>query len=126
MYPCFHLGMSGREKGLKKLMAINLLKRLESSVNSFRLTLERMKQQIDETLEAIDTFFETRQDVRISIQTMESMLDGDTAHRPDEHGADQSCDGHVLCSIPANRHIVACVSFNNRSVSCALGLLVSG
>ena len=72
-----YLGMSGREKGLKKLMAINLLKRLESSVNSFRLTLERMKQQIDETLEAIDTFLETRQDIRLSTQTLENMLDGD-------------------------------------------------
>ena len=72
-----HLGMSGREKGLKKLMAINLLKRLESSVNSFRLTLERMKQQIDETLEAIDTFLTTRQDVRISTQSLENMFDGD-------------------------------------------------
>ena len=72
-----YLGMSGREKGLKKLMAINLLKRLESSVNSFRLTLDRMKQQIDETLEAIDTFLETRQDVRISTQTLDNMLDGD-------------------------------------------------
>ena len=72
-----YLGMSGREKGLKKLMAINLLKRLESSVNSFRLTLERMKQQIDETLEAINTFLETRQDIRLSTQTLESMLDSD-------------------------------------------------
>ena len=72
-----HLGMSGREKGLKKLMAINLLKRLESSVNSFRLTLERMKQQIDDTLNDIDTFLTTRQDVRISTQTLENMLDGD-------------------------------------------------
>ena len=72
-----HLGMSGREKGLKKLMAINLLKRLESSVNSFRLTLERMKSQVDETLKAIDTFMETRQDTRLSLQTLESMLDGD-------------------------------------------------
>ena len=72
-----YLGMSGREKGLKKLMAINLLKRLESSVNSFRLTLGRMKQQIDETLDAINTFMETHQDVRISTQTLESMLDGD-------------------------------------------------
>ena len=69
--------MSGREKGLKKLMAINLLKRLESSVNSFRLTLERMKSQVDETLKAIDTFMETRQDTRLSLQTLESMLDGD-------------------------------------------------
>ena len=72
-----HLGMSGREKGLKKLMAINLLKRLESSVNSFRLTLERMKSQVDETLKAIDNFMETRQDTRLSLQTLESMLDGD-------------------------------------------------
>ena len=72
-----YLGMSGREKGLKKLMAINLLKRLESSVNSFRLTIERMKQQIDETLEAIDTFMETREDIRLSTQTLESMLDSD-------------------------------------------------
>lgn len=62
---------------IKKLMAINLLKRLESSVNSFRLTLERMKSQVDETLKAIDTFMETRQDTRLSLQTLESMLDGD-------------------------------------------------
>ena len=72
-----YLGMSGREKGLKKLMAINLLKRLESSVNSFRLTLERMKSQIDETLDAIEFFLEHRQDRRIEVQTMEGMLDGD-------------------------------------------------
>ena len=72
-----HLGMSGREKGLKKLMAINLLKRLESSVNSFRLTLSRMKEMIDETVYAINTYLETRQDVRLSVQTIESMLDGE-------------------------------------------------
>ena len=72
-----HLGMSGREKGLKKLMAINLLKRLESSVNSFRLTLTRIKEQIDETLQAIDLFLETRQNANLSLQTLECMLDGD-------------------------------------------------
>ena len=60
--------MSGREKGLKKLMAINLLKRLESSVNSFRLTLSPMKKMVDETIEAIDTFVTTRQDVRLEVQ----------------------------------------------------------
>ena len=48
------LSMAGREKGIRKLMAINLLKRLESSVNSFRLTLERIKNQVDDTLEKID------------------------------------------------------------------------
>ena len=72
-----YLGMSGREKGLKKLMAINLLKRLESSVNSFRLTVERMKSQIDETIKAIDLFMENRQNTILDVQTLESMLDGD-------------------------------------------------
>ena len=72
-----HLGMSGREKGLKKLMAINLLKRLESSVNSFRLTVGRMKQQIDETVDAIDKFLASKQDVRLSVQQLADMLDGD-------------------------------------------------
>ena len=72
-----YLGMSGREKGLKKLMAINLLKRLESSVNSFRLTLTRIKEQIDETLRAIDLFLETKQDAKLSMQMMDGMLDDD-------------------------------------------------
>jgi len=70
-----HLGMSGREKGLKKLMAINLLKRLESSVNSFRLTLSRMKEMVDETIEAIDDFLITRQDVRLDVQTINRLIE---------------------------------------------------
>ncbi len=48
------LSIDGREKGLRNLMATNLLKRLESSVNSFRLTLERIKAYIDETILLID------------------------------------------------------------------------
>ncbi len=72
-----NLGMSGREKGLKRLMAINLLKRLESSVNSFRLTLSRMGEQIDTTLKAIDAFLKTNQDASLSVSTLEGMLDGD-------------------------------------------------
>lgn len=48
------LSIDGREKGLRNLMATNLLKRLESSVNSFRLTLERITAYIDETISLID------------------------------------------------------------------------
>lgn len=48
------LSIDGREKGLRNLMATNLLKRLESSVNSFRLTLERITAYIDETILLID------------------------------------------------------------------------
>lgn len=48
------LSIDGREKGLRKLMATNLLKRLESSVNSFRLTLSRITEYIEHTLVIID------------------------------------------------------------------------
>lgn len=43
-----------REKSLKILMRINLLKRIESSVYSFRLTLDNILKQIEHTIEAID------------------------------------------------------------------------
>ena len=48
------LSIDGREKGLRKLMATNLLKRLESSVNSFRLTLGRITDYIEQTLATIE------------------------------------------------------------------------
>ena len=48
-------GMAGREKGIRRLMSINLLKRLESSVNSFRLTLQRIKNLIASTLDKLST-----------------------------------------------------------------------
>lgn len=50
------LSIDGREKGLRNLMAANLLKRLESSVNSFRLTLERIRTGISNVLNAIDEY----------------------------------------------------------------------
>lgn len=52
------LTVDGREKGIRKLMAINLLKRLESSVNSFRLTLTRIRDFINDSITAIDKFQE--------------------------------------------------------------------
>jgi SNF2 family DNA or RNA helicase len=45
---------SDREKGIRRLMSINLLKRLESSVHSFRLTVNKIKNLIDSTIETID------------------------------------------------------------------------
>ncbi len=50
-----NLSRSGRERGIRQLMSINLLKRLESSVNSFRLTLSRIKNYIEDTINAIDS-----------------------------------------------------------------------
>ena len=47
---------SNRELGIRRLMAINLLKRLESSVNSFSLTLQRIYTLINSTINAINAF----------------------------------------------------------------------
>jgi ERCC4-like helicases len=52
------LSVDGREKGMRKLMAINMLKRLESSVNSFKLTLERIESFITTSITAINKFEE--------------------------------------------------------------------
>lgn len=51
-----NLTQTGREEGIRRLMSINLLKRLESSVNSFQLTLKRIKALIESTIKAIDDF----------------------------------------------------------------------
>ena len=51
-----NLTQTGREEGIRRLMSINLLKRLESSVNSFQLTLQRIRTLIEDTIKAIDCF----------------------------------------------------------------------
>ena len=51
-----NLTTSGRETGVRKLMAANLLKRLESSVSSFRLTLERVFSVMNQCLNIIEVF----------------------------------------------------------------------
>lgn len=50
-----NLGQLGREQGLKKLMTVNLLKRLESSVEAFRLTVGKIESAVDKTLGRLDT-----------------------------------------------------------------------
>ena len=52
----FGLTQQGRETGLRRLMATNLLKRLESSVYSFRLTLDRIREYINSILDVIDKY----------------------------------------------------------------------
>ena len=50
------LTQQGREEGIRRLMSINLLKRLESSVYSFRLTLERIDKLIADTIDTIQNY----------------------------------------------------------------------
>lgn len=51
-----NLTQKGREQGIQRLMSINLLKRLESSVYSFNLTLSRILELIKNTIQSIDDF----------------------------------------------------------------------
>lgn len=53
------MSMAGREQGVRRLMAINILKRLESSVNSFRLTINRINEIISHHIEVINTYERT-------------------------------------------------------------------
>ena len=53
------LTQSGREQGIRRLMATNLMKRMESSVYAFHLTLVRIKDYIDKTIETITEFENT-------------------------------------------------------------------
>ncbi|WP_429045635.1 SNF2-related protein [Aeromonas hydrophila] len=50
------LRQADREKALQRLMTINLLKRLESSVQAFRLTLQGLQRLLKEALGNIDAF----------------------------------------------------------------------
>ena len=64
------LSIEERELGIQRLMNMQLLKRLESSVNSFRLTLGRIHDYMQETLDAIERFQSGER--RISVDDYES------------------------------------------------------
>ena len=51
-----NLTMKGREIGIQRLTAISLMKRLESSVHSFRLTVDRIHDFIEQTIQAIEDY----------------------------------------------------------------------
>lgn len=50
------LTQAGREQGIRRLTAINLMKRMESSVYSFNLTMKRIMDLISNTINIIDTY----------------------------------------------------------------------
>ena len=59
------LKQSSREKSLKTLMRVNFLKRLESSVDSFRLTLEKFATNMENTIKKIDVFEQKQEEMSI-------------------------------------------------------------
>lgn len=50
------INQENREQGIRRLMAINLLKRMESSVHSFSLSLSRVRDSIKNALDSIDAY----------------------------------------------------------------------
>jgi hypothetical protein len=58
-------GQASREKSLQKLMRVNLLKRLESSVESFRITLNKFLNNVKSTIESIEKFEKSGQEFSV-------------------------------------------------------------
>lgn len=65
-----------RELGLRRLNAINLMKRMESSIFSFSLTLKRIKEQIENTLDKID-YYKENHAVQLDLTDMSDVDDFD-------------------------------------------------
>ena len=75
--PETNIDRAGREAGIRRLMCINLLKRLESSVASFRITLERVHRLINETIVQIDNHTQGAHQWVYADEAAESELDYD-------------------------------------------------
>jgi len=85
-----NINRAGREIGIRRLMSINLLKRLESSVESFRLTVLRVRKLIDETIAHIDAFT----DGGASIIDGRELTDDDVDFDDDDRNTDYFTAGH--------------------------------
>ncbi|KGN30664.1 helicase [Knoellia sinensis KCTC 19936] len=70
-----NLGQRGREQGLKKLMTVNLLKRLESSVEAFRLTLAKIEAGVDHTLGRLESHAGAVNELTVDFQNFDLDVD---------------------------------------------------
>lgn len=78
--PSVNIDRAGREIGIRRLMCINLLKRLESSVYSFRITIDRVRKLINGTIADIDAYTSGGSKI-ISMQEInDSEFDADDAN----------------------------------------------
>lgn len=84
--------ISGRELGVRKLMAANLLKRLESSVNSFRLTLVRICDKLRENINLVN-HYEQNHTPTASVSPL-ALFDGDLDY--DDLNTTVSKDSNIM------------------------------
>lgn len=75
---------ANREQGIRRLMAINLMKRMESSVASFRLTLSRIDNLLKTTISTIDSFNQYS-DTKVNLEDISQLNDFD----PDDQNDDE-------------------------------------
>lgn len=64
-----------REKSIVKLMRINILKRMESSIYSYRQTLKSLIERIEFTLDKIQNY--NSQEIDFDLEDLDEVLDGD-------------------------------------------------
>ena len=67
---------ANREQGIRRLMAINLMKRMESSVASFKLTLGRIKTLIASTIATIDNY-NSFSDTKLNLEDLSHITEFD-------------------------------------------------
>ena len=90
------LTQQGREEGIRKLMSINLLKRLESSVYAFSLTVQRIKNLIDTTIDKIEAFQNNPYNANFEFLAAESISGFDSDFDDDDKNLDDFVVGRKL------------------------------
>lgn len=92
------LKQSDRERSLQALMTTNLLKRLESSVESFRLTLQSLQRNHTATLDKITTFIQSGS--MLTVGDLTDALENLDAEEDDFPGlTDEEIGGKVKISL---------------------------
>lgn len=66
------ISQANRELGIRRLMSIGLMKRMESSVYSFRLTVGKVKKLIDDSLKAIDNYINHKDSTLEDVPTIDT------------------------------------------------------
>ena len=74
---------ANREQGIRRLTAINLMKRMESSVYSFNLTLKRILELIGSTIHSIDNYDRTST-VKLELTDISNIDEFDSEDQNDE------------------------------------------
>ena len=79
-----------RERNLQTLMTVNLLKRLESSVEAFRITLQKLSDRNSHTLTKIDDFLQSA-----SGSSVDDFTEGFSEADPEDEELTDSEDYHI-------------------------------